>query len=132
MWPDPALTKTHQIQANGGKNQRKGRSRDKRQRDLGFDTQSGSPRIKGLSNPFFLVVSMTIDFASPLLLAWTLGIQEILICAVVFLLLFGSAKLPSLMRNMGRSINEFKAGMKDKPTTTRIEDESAEQDKVHS
>ncbi len=75
---------------------------------------------------------MTIDFASPQLLAWTLGIQEILICAVVFLLLFGSAKLPSLMRNMGRSINEFKAGMKDKPTTTRIEDESAEQEKVHS
>ncbi len=45
----------------------------------------------------------------------TLGIQEILIVAGVFLLLFGSARLPSLMRNMGRSINEFKAGMGDKP-----------------
>lgn len=74
---------------------------------------------------------MSIDFVAPLL-AWTLGPQEIIICAVVFLLLFGSAKLPSLMRNMGRSINEFKAGMKDKPATTRIEDESAEQEKVHS
>ncbi|MEZ6092763.1 MAG: twin-arginine translocase TatA/TatE family subunit [Pirellulaceae bacterium] len=43
------------------------------------------------------------------------GYTEWIIIAAVFLLLFGSARLPSLMRNMGRSINEFKAGMKDKP-----------------
>lgn len=43
------------------------------------------------------------------------GGYELLIVAVIFLLLFGGAKLPSLMRNMGRSINEFKAGMQDKP-----------------
>jgi sec-independent protein translocase protein TatA len=50
-----------------------------------------------------------------------LGLTELLIIAGVFLLLFGSARLPSLMRNMGRSINEFKAGMGDKPGD-RIED----------
>jgi len=50
-----------------------------------------------------------------------LGITELLIIAGVFLLLFGSARLPSLMRNMGRSINEFKAGMGDKPVD-RIEE----------
>ncbi len=50
-----------------------------------------------------------------------LGITELLIVAAVVMLLFGSARLPSLMRNMGRSINEFKAGMSDKPGD-RIED----------
>ena len=61
------------------------------------------------------------DFVSaPLALFGTLGTTEILICAGVFLLLFGSTRLPSLMRNMGRSINEFKAGMQDKPGQTKI------------
>lgn len=44
-----------------------------------------------------------------------IGQTELLIALAVIALLFGSAKLPSLMRNMGRSVNEFKAGMKDKP-----------------
>jgi sec-independent protein translocase protein TatA len=52
-----------------------------------------------------------------------LGMTELLIVAGVLVLLFGSAKLPSLMRNMGRSINEFKAGMKDRPVTTKIEED---------
>lgn len=46
---------------------------------------------------------------------------ELLIVAGIFVLLFGSSRLPGLMRNMGRSINEFKAGMSDKPNE-RIED----------
>jgi sec-independent protein translocase protein TatA len=50
-----------------------------------------------------------------------IGTTELLIIAGVILLLFGSARLPSLMRNMGRSINEFKAGMGEKPAE-RIED----------
>lgn len=41
------------------------------------------------------------------------GSWELLIVAGVFLLLFGGAKLPGLMRNLGRSVNEFKAGIKD-------------------
>lgn len=51
-----------------------------------------------------------------------LGIPELAIVAAIFLILFGGAKLPSLMRNMGRSINEFKAGMEEKPTDRKIED----------
>ena len=50
-----------------------------------------------------------------------LGIPELLIVLGVFVLLFGGAKLPSLMRNMGRSINEFKAGMEEKPVTRKID-----------
>lgn len=54
-------------------------------------------------------------------LAWMIGFNEILIIAIIFVILFGSARLPSLMRNMGRSINEFKAGMQDKPAAGKIE-----------
>lgn len=54
-----------------------------------------------------------------------LGVPELLIVLVVFVILFGGAKLPSLMRNMGRSINEFKAGMEEKPVPRNI-DQSGE------
>ena len=39
------------------------------------------------------------------------GMPEMLIVLFLALLLFGGAKLPSLMRNLGRSANEFKAGL---------------------
>lgn len=41
------------------------------------------------------------------------GLPEMMIFLVVVLVLFGGAKLPSLMRNLGRSANEFKRGMSD-------------------
>jgi len=39
------------------------------------------------------------------------GATEMMILAFVILLLFGGAKLPVLMRNIGKSANEFKRGM---------------------
>ena len=42
-----------------------------------------------------------------------LGTPELLLFLVVAMLLFGSARLPSLMRNLGRSAVEFKKGMRD-------------------
>ena len=50
-----------------------------------------------------------------------IGTMELVILAGVVLLLFGAGRLPSLMRNMGRSINEFKTGMSEKPLD-RIEE----------
>jgi sec-independent protein translocase protein TatA len=53
-----------------------------------------------------------------------IGMPELLIVAGIFVLLFGGAKLPGLMRNLGRSVNEFKEGIKEKPTDSAIEDAS--------
>lgn len=39
------------------------------------------------------------------------GGGELIILAFIILLLFGSTKLPQLMRNLGKSANEFKRGM---------------------
>ncbi len=49
------------------------------------------------------------------------GPLELAIIAGIVLLLFGGSKLPSLMRNIGRSTNEFKRGMNE----TLDEDEPA-------
>lgn len=56
------------------------------------------------------------------------GHWEILLIVLLAVLLFGSAKLPKLFNNMGRSINEFKSGMNQKPEG--LEDESRKDDKV--
>lgn len=55
-----------------------------------------------------------------------LGTTEILIFMLILVVVFGSARLPSLMRNLGRSANEFKAGMKDPVTDddAKSEDDS--------
>lgn len=37
-----------------------------------------------------------------------LGVQELLIIALVLLVLFGGTKIPSLMRGMGQGIREFR------------------------
>lgn len=51
------------------------------------------------------------------------GAPELMIVLVIALVLFGGAKLPSLMRNLGKSANEFKRGMAE---TADDVDEAAE------
>ncbi len=51
------------------------------------------------------------------------GVGEMAILAFIILLLFGGAKLPKLMRDLGSSAKEFKRGM------AESEDESAPKEK---
>jgi sec-independent protein translocase protein TatA len=59
------------------------------------------------------------------------GLPEMLIIAALFLLIFGGAKLPGLMRNLGRSVNEFKAGIKDPVDSDKLSDDRDEKDVRH-
>ncbi|MBQ9356758.1 MAG: twin-arginine translocase TatA/TatE family subunit [Prevotella sp.] len=47
------------------------------------------------------------------MLLFGLGGQELLLIALVVLLLFGGAKIPELMRGMGKGVRSFKEGMKE-------------------
>ena len=47
------------------------------------------------------------------LMIFGLGGQEILIIALVVLLLFGGAKIPELMKGLGKGVKNFKDGMKE-------------------
>ena len=40
-----------------------------------------------------------------------LGMQEILILALIVLLFFGGKKIPELMRGLGKGVKSFKEGM---------------------
>ena len=42
-----------------------------------------------------------------------IGTSELIIIGAIVLLLFGGAKLPGLMRSLGRSVNSFKQGLND-------------------
>ena len=43
-----------------------------------------------------------------------LGMQEIIIIALIVLLLFGGKKIPELMKGMGRGVRSFKDGINGK------------------
>lgn len=57
------------------------------------------------------------------MLLFGLGAPELLLIALVVLLLFGGAKIPELMRGLGKGVKSFKDGMKD------IDDEVKKDDK---
>ncbi|MBQ0142505.1 MAG: twin-arginine translocase TatA/TatE family subunit [Prevotellaceae bacterium] len=40
-----------------------------------------------------------------------LGLQEILVIALIVLLLFGGKKIPELMKGLGKGVKSFKDGM---------------------
>lgn len=42
-----------------------------------------------------------------------LGIQEVLLIALIVLLLFGGKKIPELMKGLGKGVRSFKEGMKE-------------------
>ena len=51
----------------------------------------------------------------PALAGFLPGGGELWIIVALALLFFGASKLPGLARSLGRSVSEFKAGMKDEP-----------------
>ena len=53
------------------------------------------------------------------ILAWTLGWPEILLALVIALIIFGR-RLPEVARSLGKSLTEFKKGVKE--TKDDIED----------
>ena len=42
-----------------------------------------------------------------------LGMQEVLLIALVVLLFFGGKKIPELMKGLGKGVRSFKEGMRD-------------------
>lgn len=47
------------------------------------------------------------------LLIFNIGAGEVLVIVILVLLLFGGAKIPELMKGLGKGIRSFKDGMKD-------------------
>lgn len=60
------------------------------------------------------------------LLFMGLGMQEILVIALVILLLFGGKKIPELMRGLGKGVKSFKDGLNDTEGKEKKEDAKKE------
>jgi sec-independent protein translocase protein TatA len=54
-----------------------------------------------------------------------LGMQEILVIALIFLLLFGGKKIPELMKGLGKGVKSFKEGMNE---VTEVEEKQEKKD----
>jgi|TARA_B110000196_G_C20545712_1_gene386504 sec-independent protein translocase protein TatA len=56
------------------------------------------------------------------------GLPEMLIIGGIFILFFGSTKLPGLARSIGKSANEFKKGIRDDSPMNDEDDEDSDGD----
>ena len=53
------------------------------------------------------------------ILLFGLGMQEILVIALIVLLLFGGKKIPELMKGLGKGVKSFKEGMNEVTDMTK-------------
>ena len=53
-----------------------------------------------------------------------LGMQEIIVIALIILLLFGGKKIPELMKGLGKGVKSFKDGMNE---VTDLKEEKKEE-----
>lgn len=51
-----------------------------------------------------------------------LGMQEVLVIALIVLLLFGGKKIPELMKGLGKGVRSFKDGMKETDGEVKAEE----------
>ena len=62
---------------------------------------------------FFLIYTIMTVLGMQGILLFGLGMQEILVIALIVLLLFGGKKIPELMKGLGKGVKSFKDGMKE-------------------
>ena len=60
------------------------------------------------------------------LLLFGLGMQEIIVIALIVLLLFGGKKIPELMKGLGKGVKSFKDGMKEGDDEVKSEEVKSE------
>ena len=58
------------------------------------------------------------------ILLFGLGMQEILVIALIVLLLFGGKKIPELMKGLGKGVKSFKEGMNEVTDITKDEQDA--------
>ena len=54
-----------------------------------------------------------VEILSMLAFLQNIGFPELLVILLIVLLLFGAARLPEIARSLGKSIQEFKKGVKE-------------------
>lgn len=54
-----------------------------------------------------------VDMLSTMAFLQNIGLPELLVVLVLVLLLFGAKRLPEIARGLGKSIQEFKKGVKE-------------------
>jgi sec-independent protein translocase protein TatA len=57
----------------------------------------------------------------------SIGLPELIVIFVIILLLFGARRLPQIARSVGKSLREFKRGMKSQMKDTEEEEEEREE-----
>lgn len=65
-----------------------------------------------------------------LLFLGSIGLQEILLIALVILLFFGGKKIPELMKGLGKGVRSFKEGMNDVEKSVNDETEAKTEDET--
>ena len=65
-------------------------------------------------NKAYLLVCLSLVYLSLKIESMGIGMQEILVIALLVLLLFGGKKIPELMKGLGKGVKSFKDGMNGK------------------
>ena len=58
-----------------------------------------------------------------------IGMQEVLLIALVVLLFFGGKKIPELMKGLGKGVRSFKEGMNDIEKDIKVTKDTADEEK---